>query len=218
MSDETQDTALADKSVEADDKMALTDDKPTDGDVQSVGDDKPAEDGKTALSDDKPAEKDSEDKPVEYTDFTMPEGMEMDKDALAEVTPLMQEGKLSQEQAQKFVDVASGMVKKAAENNAKAWNEIQGKWITDAKADPEIGGERYDESCRDGKLAIQKIMGDSAPKLMEVLNVTGVGDHPEMIRFFSKVGAIVKSDSFDFGNVVGEGPKDPAKIAYPDMK
>ena len=152
------------------------------------------------------------DKPIEYADFNVPDGMQVDKDALADFLPLAQEEKLSQEQAQKYIDVFAKGAERAAKEQANAWAGLKKTWVAEAKADKEIGGDRFDESARLGNLAVKKL---GTPELGRALETTGLGDHPEMIRFFARVGKIVTDDNFNFGSVSGEQPKSRAEIMFP---
>ena len=191
---------------EGEDKTVLTEGKKPEGDDKTNGEDK------TVLTEgEKPT---GDDKPIEYGDFKVPEGMEVDKDALADFLPIAQGQKLSQEDAQKYIDIFAKGAERATEANAKAWTELKATWVETAKSDKEIGGERYDENVKLAKLAIDKL-GTEA--LATALETTGFGDNPEFIRIFSKVGKIVADDKFDFGSVTGEGSRSRAEVMYPDL-
>jgi len=54
------------------------------------------------------------------------------------------------------------------------------------------------------------------PELRDVLNMTGMGNHPEVIRAFYKAGKAISEDRFVQGNPRGAEP-DMAKRMFPTM-
>lgn len=136
----------------------------------------------------KKADEESKNKvPEEYADFKMPEGMEVAKDLLELAIPLFKESKLTQEQAQKFIDLNAQMVQKRTE----AWSNIVADWGEQTKSDKEYGGEKFDESKAIVKKSIDAF---STPALKEALNQYGLGNHPEMFRLFYKIGKAISED------------------------
>ena len=135
--------------------------------------------------------------PETYADFTVPEGMEINKPLLDAVQPALKEAGLSQIQAQKLMDAYSGQLQ------------------AESKGDKEIGGDKFDESIGSAKRAIDKF---GTPKLVEVLDQTGLGNHPEFIRLLTRVGKLIAED--DPGGSAGPGgsEKTAAEILYPNEK
>jgi hypothetical protein len=138
--------------------------------------------------------------PEKYEDFKMPDGVEVDKALLETATPLFKDANLPQEVAQKFVDFFAQYKANAVEAQAKQWNETRDGWVTKAKADKEIGGDNWDGKVSDAKLALDKF---GTPDLRAALNDYGMGDHPEVIRVFSRIGALVKDDKLHLGGAPG---------------
>ena len=58
-------------------------------------------------------------------------------------------------------------------------------WENEAKADPEIGGDDFDANVATASKAIEAFGSDA---LKDVLNQSGLGSHPEVIRFAVKAG------------------------------
>lgn len=167
---------------------------------------------------------DKEGAPEAYADFTMPEGMEVDKGALEAFAPVAKDLKLTQEQAQKLVDLQVKSVQEAAAAHGKAWGDIRTGWVDAVKADKDIGGDKLDGSVVNAKLAISKLgrtgkddNGKDVNLFAQALEVTGMGDHPEVVFVLAKMGAIFADDSIDLGNVFGDGPKSHAEILYPNQ-
>ncbi len=171
-------------------------------------------DGETNKDKDNKVDKSKQGAPEKYEDFKVPEGMELDKNLLEESIPVLKELNLTQEQAQKLVDLQSKYATVQAEKTAQVWKETIDKWTTDSKTDKEFGGTKLNESITVSKLALKEFGNDG---FKEMLDFTGIGNHPEMIRFLFKVGKLVKEDGILHGTNNSGGSKDPAKILFPTM-
>lgn len=132
-----------------------------------------------------------------YEPFTLPDGAVADEALTEEFLPVVKELGLSQKGAQKLVDFKA----KLDQANLKRWGDHLSDLRTQAKADPEIGGARYNENLSVAVKAVQKFGG---PALQKVLNQYGVGAHPEMIRAFAKIGrAMGETPGLDNGGGSG---------------
>jgi len=154
-----------------------------------------------------------QDAPGDYEAFTLPEGVEMDNDALDKFKPIAKEAGLDQDNAQKFVDLYTDAVVEATENQQKMWAETQQTWVDQAKTDKEIGGEKFESNLGDAKKALKQF---GTPELDEAMSVTGAGNHPEFIRLLSRVGKAISEDAMVPGKAT-TGPKTHAEILYPTM-
>ena len=79
-------------------------------------------------------------------------------------------------------------------------------WETEARADTEIGGAKYDASVG---LAVAGLKAYGSPKLVEALNTSGLGSHPEMIKAWAKIGKAVGESPV----LSGEGAKGETSFA-----
>ena len=117
--------------------------------------------------------------------------MALDTGLVEEAQGIFRDLNLTQTQAQKLVDFQIGVQQKAAEAQEAEFQETHDKWLSDARADKEIGGDKWNASISEAKKAIQAF-GDDA--LKDLLRDTGAGSHPAVIRMFSKIGKLVKED------------------------
>lgn len=144
-----------------------------------------ADTGQSAEGTEQPNEETTEPKaevPEEYADFTMPEGIEVDKSLTDGFKPIAKELGLTQEQAQKLVDYyASGVLAQRQEQ----WAGVQKGWQESAKVDKEFGGTQFNENMGLAKSALDKF---GTPELKQFLDQYGGGNNPEVIRFFYRVG------------------------------
>ncbi len=151
--------------------------------------------------------------PEAYTDFKLPEGMEADKEALGTFQKVAQELDLSQGQAQKLVDFQAKFMSDFVSKQAKAWNDQTANWLKEAKADKEIGGANFQAKVEKGKAAITKF---GSGKFTQLLDTYGLGNHPEVIRFMSKVGEELGEDTITTdGKPAGEA-KSRAERLFPN--
>jgi hypothetical protein len=141
---------------------------------------------------------------VDYK-FEAPEGVEFNQDDLAEFTSIAKELKLPADAAKKFVDLAAKREVARLEAFAKQVED----WGTQVKADKELGTP---ENLATAKRAIDTF---GTPELRDLLNSTGMGNHPEVIRLALKVGKAISEDKVISGRDGGNtAPRDPATVLY----
>lgn len=150
----------------------------------------------------------SADKPIEYVDFKLPEGVDIDKDGMAAFKTMATEQKLTQEGGQKLVDFHVAQLKKAAEAPLVRWREMQTEWVNEVKADPTYGGQNFEAN----RSNIAKMLDNprfNIPGLREALALTGFGNNPAGFRFF-----VEASKAFAEGaHVAGQPAPAPKKSA-----
>ena len=140
-----------------------------------------------------------------YDDFQLPDGVELDAQALESVSPLMQQAGLTQEQAQSLVTWYAEQQQAGMQAQQESFNTMVNEWAEQSKNDSEFGGEKFEENIATAKMAIDKF---GTPELKDLLESHGVGNHPEVIRFMVKVGALTKEDNPGAG-----GNNLPAKVS-----
>ncbi|HEJ8055893.1 TPA: peptidase [Serratia marcescens] len=151
------------------------------------------------------AEKEKKPAAPEKYEFSAPEGQELDANALAVFEPIAKELGLSQEQAQKLVDIYPQIQQQQAE----AWSKQVADWGEQVKADKEIGGDKFNASVGAAQRALDQF-GNT--ELREYLNASGLGNHPALVRFCAKVGKAMAEDTFV---VPGQGgQRSAADILY----
>ena len=151
--------------------------------------------------------------PAEYTDFTLPDGMEVDKELMEGFLPLAKEFDLTQADAQKLIDLQAASMVKVGTAQEEAWATQVKTWRDETKMDKEIGGDKLAETLGLAKQGLDKL---GTPELGKLLDTTGLGNNLAFVRFFAKVGKEVTDDNINPGNPSGEAV-DPAKVLYPDM-
>lgn len=145
--------------------------------------------------------------PEKY-DFKAPEGKEYDSSLLDNFSEAAKEANLTQDAAQKLLDKLAPAV---ATRQAEQIEALKTSWADATKADKEIGGDKLQEN-----LAIAKKAYDTfaSPELRKLLEDTGLGNHPEMIRAFVKAGKAISEDTFVSGAPNNKGSVNAAAVLY----
>ncbi len=146
----------------------------------------------------------------ESYELKMPEGVELDKAAAEEFTAIAKELKLDQAAAQKLADIGAKMATRQAEAHA----QLVDAWTEQVKTDKEIGGDKLEENLGVARKAIDTF---GSPELKALLNSTGLGNHPEVVKLAFKVGKAISEDGFVNGAPKGNVSNDPAKKLFPNM-
>lgn len=181
----------ADAPAPAADPAKPEGDKPqpgTEGDKPQ--DDKLADGDKQA---DKPDDKEQkpEGAPEKY-EFKVGEGQELDTAALEQFEPIARELNLTNEQAQKMVDLyGTKIMPMVQKQQAESWQKTTEQWAADVKADKEIGGDKLTANLSAAQRALEQF-GDQ--ELKEYLDSTGLGNHPALVKAFIKVGKAMSED------------------------
>lgn len=153
--------------------------------------------------------------PEQYEDFAAPEGVQLDAELVGDLKTIAKELNLSQKDAQRVADLGPKLMQKLQGHQAEAFAKVRQTWADEAKADKEYGGEAFAENLGAAKKALDSF---GTPELRTLLNESGIGNHPEVIRFMVRAGKAISSDSFVAGERSASGAgKDPAKTLYPNQ-
>lgn len=168
---------------------------------EAKAEEKASDDGKKGDTD-KP-------KPVE---LTAPQGAETFKEDISAFAGFANEIGLTQEQAEKLVARQVELVNGKAAEMAEA---VKG-WEKAAREDKEIGGDAFDENAGIARKALEVYGGDD---LKQLLDDSGLGSHPAVIRAFWKVGQTIQDTAVERGTAArGDAPRDHATVLYRSSK
>ncbi|MEG5871089.1 peptidase [Enterobacter ludwigii] len=169
--------------------------------------DKPADSEKPA---DKPDDKEQkQDGAPEKYEFTAGEGVELDTEALKDFEPVARELNLTNEQAQKLVDAYPKILAGVQQRQAEAWQKQTEGWAETVKADKEIGGDKLTANLSAAQRALDQF---GTPELKEYLNATGLGNHPDLVKTFVKIGKAMSEDGMVDGS--NQGQRSAAEVLY----
>lgn len=160
-------------------------------------------------------------KPQGQAEFVIksPEGVEYDKQVLSKYTEVAKELNLTQEAAQKMLDkIAPALHERQTQQIA----DVHQQWISTAKADKEFGGDKLQENLGVARKALDSF---GTQELRALLEESGLGNHPEIIRFMYRAGSAISGDRYVGGSPTAgkaaSGPKsfnDFAATLYPNQQ
>lgn len=119
---------------------------------------------------------------------------------------------------QALAEAANRQAKMVGDNQAAMAQQRSdqiGAWEGQLKADKDFGGEAYDANVA---TAIKGLEAVGSPELRQVLDQTGMGSHPEIVRAFKKVGELVADAPFATSAQPAQSAKSAASRMYPNMK
>lgn len=182
--------------------------KPTDAPA-----DKPADGTDPAPKPDEGKGQQDADKPTvpEKYEFKAPEGTQLNPEVIGKFEGVAKELGLSQEAAQKVVDA---MAPQLAAAQAAQFESIKTGWADSARTDKEFGGVKFAENLA---VATKALDAFGTPALRTLLNDTGLGNHPEIIRAFFKAGQKISAPNFVAGGASGAAPTSAAATLYPNQ-
>ena len=116
-----------------------------------------------------------------------------------------------------LAEAAARQAKLVGESQAQAMAQRDQQisaWGDELKADKDFGGEAFDKNVA---TAIKGLEAVGSPELRQMLDQTGLGSHPEIVRAFKKVGELVADAPFATGAQPAQSAS-PAARMYPNMR
>jgi hypothetical protein len=144
--------------------------------------------------------------------FVAPEGKTYDANILSAFEASAKEANLTQDAAQKLLD---SMAPKIAERQTEQVLAINKEWLDSSKTDKEFGGDALDANLGIAKKALDKF---GSPELSKLLGTTGLGNHPEVIRAFVKIGKTLSEDTFVSGLAPAARTASASAVLYDNTK
>lgn len=117
-----------------------------------------------------------------YKDLKLADGVAVDETQMANFKALAKENGLSAQAAQAVLDFEAQRLTAAAQQAAQVWKEQTQK----------EHGDKLPTVLATAARAVEKFGG---AELRELLNQTGLGNHPVVVRTFSNAGALLREDA-----------------------
>jgi hypothetical protein len=118
--------------------------------------------------------------PDPYANFQLPEHTGIDDEVGGQFKALAKELGLKPDGARRLIDLYSA-----------ANQRLHDGWRNQTAGDRELGGYNLARNVATAGKAIDKFGG---PELRKALDATGAGNHPEVVRFFYRVGKALSED------------------------
>ena len=125
---------------------------------------------------------------------------ELDPEVLTAFGEVAKELDLPQEAAQKVLDKVAPVIQA---RQAKAVEQARADWATESQSDEEFGGENLEANLEIAKTSLKEFGTDA---LKSLLQESGLGNHPEVIRFMYRAGKAISEDGY-VGNSQGANAK-----------
>ncbi len=129
----------------------------------------------------------------------------LDPEVLTAFGEVAKELDLPQDAAQKVLDKVAPVIQA---RQAAQVEQARTEWAESSKSDDEFGGENLNANLEVAKTALDAFGTDP---LKQLLSESGLGNHPEVIRFMYRAGKAISEDSY-VGNSQGanaQGSKVP---------
>jgi hypothetical protein len=161
------------------------------GEGQQEADDTEADGDEDSSSDDGESDGESEGAPESYDEFRVPDGVEsLDAGTIATFEEAAREANLTQEQAQAFLDkMAPAQVQAQLEQR----NALLTEWREASATDKEFGGARFKANLAVAQKGFERFFD---AKGQQLLQETGLVNHPELVRAMYRAGKAISEDTF----------------------
>ncbi len=130
----------------------------------------------------------------ESYNLNMPEGMELTPDQRALFDAQAQELKLDNDGAQKLLEIS----RRNQVHQTDAHNKQIKTWQEEIRQDKELGGTAFESTVAYARAGLSKF--DPQSKLFEILEHTGYGNNPHVIRFLAAIGRAHAEDKIILGS------------------
>lgn len=148
---------------------------------------KVASDEDANLDENKPEDSEA----VEYK-LKLEENSLLDNSHVEQVTDWAKEHNLSNEQAQELLSWQEKSLSNWIEANQKLHEEEVKSWRDQVINDETMGRQHLKQTVADARGFVKKF---GSPEFIKMLDDTGYGDHPEVVRMFAMAGAAMNDDS-----------------------
>lgn len=152
--------------------------------------------------------------------LTAPEGLTLDPVAIELATPVFRDLGLSNDQANKLMPVAGQFAQGLLDRHQRqVLGQVQAErkaWLDSARNDPEIGGPHWSTTIGTAAKALDALGFGKGSAFRTLLDESGLGNHPEMIRAFQRVGKAIGEDGFERSSGIHHSKRDRAETLYPE--
>lgn len=138
---------------------------------------------------------------VTWTDFSLPEGVKLEDASLNTFKEVLGGELLPQERGQRLIDMHLQEMQRhsqaLSDHQVQVWNETQTQWKDAVKADPELGGNRFNTTIQTCISAVNRFGGNAQQRaeLLQALDFTGAGNNPAIIRLITNMASKLSEGS-----------------------
>lgn len=148
--------------------------------------------------------------PEKY-EFKLPENSLLDQLAIEEISQYAKEKGYTQEQASELLQRENDAVMDYHQKSLNEHKEQVQKWKNEVMTDKEIGGENFNVNIEYAHRTLQKF---ATPEFLNALELTGYGNHPDLVKTFVRIGKAMQPDSFIKTSEAPKAAKSYEEIFY----
>lgn len=145
----------------------------------------------------------------DYT-LSLPENSPLSSEELAAIQKEAKDAGLTKEKAEQMLtskdQTARAAQTRLQEQQAKAFAETKSQWRATVEKDPEMGGDKFNETVALSSRAFKTL---ASPELQIWAEKTGLGSYPEFVRLMAKVGKMMGEDRLIRGSIDAPTEKKP---------
>lgn len=130
--------------------------------------------------------------PEKY-EFAEVEGVTVDPSVIEAFSDAAKDMNLTQDAAQGLLAKMAPVIAQRDASNIEA---AKAAWAESSKTDKEFGGDKLQENLAVAQKAMEAF---GTPELKDLLNASGLGNHPDVIRFMYRAGKAISEDKFRGG-------------------
>lgn len=144
---------------------------------------------------DEPSGQDAADDPVapETYELTLPDENPLGETGVANIEALAREFDLSNDEAQKLVDLQLGAVQAVTEAAQAAYVKQGDTWHQEITADTEFGGEHLKATLDDANRVLKEFADG---EFVDELKDTPYANHPGLVRMLARVGKLMREGNY----------------------
>jgi hypothetical protein len=158
----------------------------------TILDTKPAEVKAPEVPADKAAETANSEAKTDVTfELKLPENSLLDQTKVDEVLAYAKAKGLNNEQAQDLLNREDATLKTFIANQNETLAKVSQEWKQQAMTDKEIGGPDFNKNVEMAHRAIKQYGNET---LINYLNESGLGNHPDVVRMFMRIGKAMADD------------------------
>lgn len=141
----------------------------------------------------------SEETVLDYK-LELAENSRMDNSMLEAVTAYAKENNLSKDMAAGLLSKQEELLSSWVESKTEEMMAVRDSWSDAVRNDKVLGGDNLDKTIESARRVVDRFASE---EFVGMLIETGYGDHPEVVRFLTKIGSLMENDTLITGKDFG---------------
>ena len=148
----------------------------------------------------------------ESYDLKIPDGSLLKTDYIEEIKAEAKELGLTNSEAQEYLESQHRAVSTYHETLFRDYETEKSRWAKQSESDKEFGGDGFKQNVELANRALKRY--DKSGVFSEMLNKSGFGNHPEVLRIFVRIGKDMSEDTMIHARAHDNQKKNIEDILY----